>query len=77
MPKLPIISGKYLLRLLKKRGFVAVRKKGSHVFVESADELLRTVVPVHGNEDLGKGLLKKILNDLDVSVEDLTKWIGI
>jgi predicted RNA binding protein YcfA (HicA-like mRNA interferase family) len=75
MSKLPIISGKKLLRMLLKHGFVALRKKGSHVFVESADGARGTVVPIHGNEDLGTGLLKSILNDLELSVDDLIKML--
>jgi len=74
MPKLPIISGKALLKLLKKKGFVEVRKRGSHVFIENANQSLRTVIPIHSNEDLGKGLLKKILNDLETSAEEFIKW---
>jgi len=34
MPKLPILSGKQLLKLLRKNGFVVVRQKGSHVFFQ-------------------------------------------
>ena len=74
MGSLPVLSGKKLLRILLKGGYVALRKKGSHVFVESTDGK-GTVVPVHGNEDLGKGLLKSILNDLDLSVDDLRRMI--
>ena len=75
MPKLPIISGKNLLKLLKKYGFLEVRKKGSHVFVRDASGNFSTIIPVHGNEDLGKGLLKSILNDLNVSIEDLVDML--
>lgn len=75
MPKLPIISGKALLKLLKKHGFIEVRKKGSHAFIENSDQKLQSVIPIHSNEDLGKGLLKKILNDLEISVEDLVNWL--
>lgn len=75
MPKLPIISGKTLLKLLKNKEFIVVRQKGSHVFIENKDQNLRTVIPIHGNEDLGKGLLKKILNDLEISVEELLEWL--
>ena len=71
MSVFPVISGKKLLKMLLKHGFVALRKKGSHVFVEKADGSRGTVVPIHGNEDLGTGLLKSILNDLDLSVEEL------
>ncbi len=75
MSGIPVLSGKKLLRLLVKNGFVALRKKGSHVFVESNDSLRGTAIPLHGNEDLGTGLLKSILNDLDLSVEDLKRML--
>lgn len=75
MSKLPVLSGKQLLKLLQKNGFVIVRKKGSHVFIEDKDGELTTVIPLHGNEDLGKGLLKAILNDLEISVEELVEML--
>jgi predicted RNA binding protein YcfA (HicA-like mRNA interferase family) len=53
-----------------------VRQRGSHVFVEHKEEHARcTVIPIHGNEDLGVGILRSILRDLDISVEDLLKWL--
>ncbi|MBU2213222.1 type II toxin-antitoxin system HicA family toxin [Patescibacteria group bacterium] len=75
MPKLPVVSGKKLLATLVKHDYVAVRKKGSHVFVESSDGKHGTVIPIHGDEDLGLGLLKSILNDLDISVDDLRRML--
>lgn len=71
MIKIPVISGKKLLLILGKKGFRMIRRKGSHVFVESENGIHGTVIPLHGNEDLGKGLLKSILNDLELSVEDI------
>ncbi len=75
MSKLPIISGKRLLKTLLKNGFTQLRQKGSHVFIESENGKVGTVIPVHANEDLGKGLLKSILNDLELTVEDLIKML--
>ena len=75
MPKPPVLSGKQLLKLLQKNGFVVVRQKGSHVFVEDEDGEFTTVIPLHGNEDLGKGLLKAILNDLELSVDELIEML--
>lgn len=75
MPKLPVISGKTLLKLFKKNGFFEVRQKGSHVFVENEEGTLGTVIPIHTNEDLGKGLLKSILEDLEITVETLRLWL--
>jgi len=75
MPKLPIISGKKLLSTLVKNGFVEVRRKGSHAFVKNLTGIRTTIIPIHSNEDLGKGILKSILNDLEISVEDLIAMI--
>lgn len=75
MNALPVVSGKKILQILLKNGFVALRKKGSHVFIEGIINQRGTAVPVHGNEDLGKGLLRSILNDLDLSVDDLLKMM--
>ncbi|MDD5040829.1 MAG: type II toxin-antitoxin system HicA family toxin [Candidatus Peribacteraceae bacterium] len=58
-----------------KNGFRVLRRKGSHVFVESPDGLRGTAIPLHGNEDLGKGLLKSILNDLELTVEELQRML--
>ena len=75
MPKLPILSGKNLIRVLKKYGYREIRRKGSHVFIESEKGDLGTVIPIHSNEDLGKGILKSILKDLKLSVKDLLKML--
>ncbi len=57
MPKLPVISGKELLTVLKKAGFVEVRQKGSHISLEKVtpEKTYRTVVPMH--QELSKGTL--------------------
>lgn len=73
MPKLPLISGKNFVKLLEKYGFQIVRQKDSHVFMMSPDKWSSSVIPVHANEDLGKGLLKAILNNFQMSVEAFVK----
>lgn len=71
MPKLPVVSGKKLLKCLLKNGFRFVRQKGSHAFVETSDGQFSTIIPLHGNEDLGKGILKAILSELQMTVDEL------
>lgn len=68
MSKLTIITDKQMVKLLIFLGFVRVRQKGSHVFFAHPDGRA-TVVPCH-NEDLGRGLLRKILKDIDLSVSE-------
>ena len=60
MPKLVLISGKKFCKILERLGFEKIYGKGSHVRFKHSDGR-RTVVPVHGNEDLGRGLLLEIL----------------
>lgn len=70
-----VLTGKELIRLLKKLGFYTLRIKGSHHFMVHEDGRMSTI-PVHKNEDISKGLLNKILKeDLKISIEDLKKLL--
>ena len=72
MTKLVTISGKELCKILEKLGFEKIYGKGSHVRFIHPDGR-KTVVPVHGNEDLGKGLLLEILKQIKITKEEYEK----
>jgi predicted RNA binding protein YcfA (HicA-like mRNA interferase family) len=74
MTKLPRISGKDLLKALKKFGFEVKRIKGSHHFLEHHDGRA-TVVPVHSNEIIGPGLMSKILKACEITREELIEYL--
>lgn len=65
MAKLPRVSGKEVIKALKKDGFEVLRVKGSHHFLAHPDGR-RTVVPLHRNEMIGAGLMLKILRDCEI-----------
>ncbi|MDD2401857.1 MAG: type II toxin-antitoxin system HicA family toxin [Clostridia bacterium] len=67
MSKLTIISSKDMVKILKKIGFKELRQQGSHKCFVHPDGR-QTVIPFH-NEDIGRGLLRKILRDIDISVD--------
>lgn len=67
MPQLPVISGKNLIVFLELLGFKVVRINGSHHRLKHPDGRI-TTVPVHKNEDLPRGLLRKIIRD-DLGLE--------
>ena len=70
MPKLPVINGKELIKLLESIGFKVINMKGSHVRLKAEDGKI-TTVPVHGSKTIPKGLLRKIIReDLEVSLEE-------
>lgn len=74
MSNLPSLSGKALIKFLKKMGFIPIRTKGSHIFLQHPDGRV-TTVPVHSNETIGVGLLLKILKDCDIDKNDFIKMI--
>lgn len=55
MAKLPRLSGKEVLKVLKKAGFVEMRQRGSHVIMikETPQGKIPTVVPMHKEVDTG------------------------
>jgi len=67
--KLPLIPCKKLLKFLLKEGFIEIRQSGSHKFLKHPDGRT-TVIPIHGNEELGRGLLKAILEEINMSREN-------
>ena len=73
MPKLPVIKNRELIKLLESMGFKITRTKGSHVRLRAEDGRV-TTVPVHGNSDIPKGLLRKIIReDLEISLEEFSE----
>jgi predicted RNA binding protein YcfA (HicA-like mRNA interferase family) len=69
MPKLPTVTANETINALGKIGFQIVRQKGSHVRMKHEDNRVVTI-PIHGNKNLGKGLLRKILRDTELTVEE-------
>lgn len=70
MTRLPRITGVRLIAALRALGFQVIRVNGSHHFLRHANGRC-TVVPVHRGEDIGPGLLNKILRDCEISAHAL------
>jgi predicted RNA binding protein YcfA (HicA-like mRNA interferase family) len=71
-PKLPSCTAREVISILAKHGFSLDRQSGSHaVFIHPDGR--RTTVPIHGKRDLGKGLLRQIMKDAELTIEDLLK----
>ncbi len=74
-PKLPVITSKKLIKALQRAGFYIERQRGSHISLchHSKPDLL-VLVPFH-NTDLKKGMLKRILKDADMNIDELIKFL--
>jgi len=57
------VRGGDVVKALQKIGFVPERQKGSHIFMKHADGRA-PVVSVHKGEELGPGILVKIMQDI-------------
>jgi len=75
MAKLPRISAIELSKIIKKLGFEFIRQEGSHMFFRNSDGRT-TVIPNHPGEDIGTGLLNKIIKkDLQLTRKEFEKLV--
>lgn len=65
MSKLPIVKPEKLIKFFEHLGFSFSRQKGSHMFYKHVDGRT-TTIPFHKSEDIPRGLLAKILRDIEV-----------
>ena len=69
MPKLLVIKARQLYKILLKLGFEKHHQVGSHIQLRHPDGR-RTTIPYHPSQEIRKGTLKAILNDIDVTTEE-------
>jgi len=70
MSKLPSLTPNKIIKILKSRGFVLDRIKGSHHIYYLPKTKVRVVVPFH-KEDLPKGTCLAILKSAGLDKEEL------
>lgn len=74
MVSLPTVNAQQIIKILQKLGFKITRQKGSHIRLKHGDDRVVTV-PVHSGKNLGKGLLLKILRDVQISKEEFVQLL--
>lgn len=75
MPKIPIINGTKLVRVLLKNGFVLNRISGSHHILIRPQKQITVSVPVHKGKTLGKGITLAIIKDSQITIEEFLKLL--
>ena len=65
------ISGKRMCRILEQRGWTLARINGAHHIYRQTATGRRTVVPVHGNQNLKPGTQHGIMRDAGLTDADL------
>ncbi|MCK4673000.1 type II toxin-antitoxin system HicA family toxin [candidate division WOR-3 bacterium] len=74
MSKLKIVSASKLEKLILRLGFKKVRRKGSHVFYRHPDGRI-TTIPHHKGRVLARPLIREILREIEISIEDYNKYL--
>jgi predicted RNA binding protein YcfA (HicA-like mRNA interferase family) len=67
--KLPRVNAVDAVRVLEKAGFFLARQSGSHRIYKNA-EGKRATVPFHSGKELHPKILKSILRDAGLTVEE-------
>ena len=68
MTKLPLIAARDMERLLLSIGFKRSRRRGSHIIYRH-DDGRTACVPDHGSRVLARPLLRSILRDADITLD--------
>jgi predicted RNA binding protein YcfA (HicA-like mRNA interferase family) len=73
MSKLPVISGRQLVHVLERRGFVLDRQLGSHMMLFRENPPTTLSVPDH--RELDRGTLRALLRQADISPDELASLL--
>ena len=75
MAKLPLLTGREVAKVVEKLGFIFDHQTGSHMVYKHPDGR-KTTIPHHSREEIGPGLLTKIIkHDLKITREDFLKLV--
>lgn len=69
-----MLKARDVVRVLHLLEFRFVRQSGSHAFFQHEDGRA-TLVPQHGGEDVGRGLLRQILRQIQVTPEEFSRYL--
>jgi predicted RNA binding protein YcfA (HicA-like mRNA interferase family) len=70
LPKLPLLSGEVVCRILERCDFVRVRQRGSHVVMQKAMEGTTITVPVPMHREIRQGTLSSIIRQSGLTRDD-------
>ena len=74
MTRLSLVPYRDLARVAEAAGFEWVRCRGSHNTFRSADGRV-IVIPDHGNQVIVRPLLRKIIRDMGLTVEEYNRLL--
>jgi len=74
LPKLPVISGRQARRVFESAGWTFNRQRGSHMILTKPGLPINLSVPDH--HELDRGLLRGLIRDAGMTVEQFTQLLA-
>ncbi|MBM3142233.1 MAG: addiction module toxin, HicA family [Chloroflexi bacterium] len=74
--RLPLTSAKEAIKAFQKIGYEAVRQRGSHVRMRDRTNPSHKPLSIPLHKELKPGLLRKLLRDANLSIEEFTSLIS-
>ncbi len=74
MPKLPVVSGKEVVKAFSKVGYEVDHQTGSHIILRNKNPPFRRLtVPNH--PEIAKGTLRAIIRQAGITIEEFLKLL--
>jgi predicted RNA binding protein YcfA (HicA-like mRNA interferase family) len=75
MSKLTSLAARKVVRAFNRAGFVEDRQRGSRLILIHPESKARTVVPVHPGQSIKEPLLRGIIRDANLSVDQFIELL--
>ena len=66
--KLPLLSGREVVKVFEKQGWEVARQRGSHIILVKKGHIATLTVPDH--KEVAKGTLRKLIARASITVEE-------
>ena len=71
MGKLSVMSGKQLIKIFEEYGWVAIRRKSSHIIMIKKGEIVTLSIPDH--DEIAKGTLQSLIRSAGITIDEFNK----
>jgi predicted RNA binding protein YcfA (HicA-like mRNA interferase family) len=76
-PKLPVVSGAKAARAFERLGYEIVRQRSSHIRMRHLSDPRRLPLSIPDHRELKPGLLRRLLRDANISVEEFCRLLDL
>ncbi|HGJ65257.1 TPA: addiction module toxin, HicA family [bacterium] len=73
MPKLPILSGREIIKTFERLGWEVARQRSSHIILVKEGHIASLSVPDH--HEVARGTLRSLIAHADITVEEFVSAI--